>query len=142
MLDILEHSTTHFYNHILKTHIKKMKNIRKDEFYATSISIKKHEIENIFYLFFSQPILKEIANILMPDEDLNENDWQDLTKECTNQIIGHMKKSLNDALGKDEYKLGIPKYLGKTNPSSIKLDEFLVYKLNNHYFKIGFNNHE
>ncbi|MBK1991728.1 chemotaxis protein CheX [Campylobacter sp. 2018MI35] len=142
MLSMLEYSTTHFYNHILKMHIEKMKKIKKGEFYATSITIKNNEIENVFYLFFSQSILQEIASILIPGEDLSENDWQDLTKECTNQIIGCMKKLLNDAQGKDEYKLGIPKYLGKTDPSSIKLNEFLVYKLDDHYFKIGFNNYE
>ncbi|HFU1653210.1 TPA: hypothetical protein ACH4XH_001566, partial [Campylobacter jejuni] len=67
-----------------------------------------------------------------------EDDWCDLTKECTNQIIGYAKNLLNDAKGDDEYKLGIPEYLGKVDFSEIVLDEALTYKFENCYFRIGY----
>ncbi|EOM7399735.1 hypothetical protein ACMCT5_001953, partial [Campylobacter jejuni] len=45
---------------------------------------------------------------------------------------------LNDAKGDDEYKLGIPEYLGKVDFSEIVLDEALTYKFENCYFRIGY----
>ncbi|HEF5906063.1 TPA: chemotaxis protein CheX [Campylobacter jejuni] len=138
MLKILEYSITHFCDHILRLHIEAAQDI-SGELYGASIPIiGKSEGECNFYLFFPKEFLKKIAEILINDEKFKEDDWCDLTKECANQIIGYAKNLLNDAKGDDEYKLGIPEYLGKVDFSEIVLDEALTYKFENCYFRIGY----
>ena len=53
-------------------------------------------------------------------------------------IYFFQKNLLNDAKGDDEYKLGIPEYLGKVDFSELVLDEALTYKFENCYFRIGY----
>lgn len=138
MLKILEYSITHFCEHILRLHIEEAQDI-SGELYGASISIEgKSEGECNFYLFFPKEFLKEIADILVNNAKFKEDDWCDLTKECANQIIGYAKNLLNDARGDEEYKLGIPEYLGKVDFSEIVLDEALTYKFENCYFRIGY----
>lgn len=138
MLKILEYSITHFCEHILRLHIEEAQDI-SGELYGASISIEeKSEGECNFYLFFPKEFLKEIADILVNNAKFKEDDWCDLTKECANQIIGYAKNLLNDARGDEEYKLGIPEYLGKVDFSKIVLDEALTYKFENCYFRIGY----
>ncbi|EAJ4736389.1 hypothetical protein U0D11_000884 [Campylobacter jejuni] len=138
MLKILEYSIAHFCEHILRLRIEAAQDI-SGELYGASIPImSKSEGECNFYLFFPKEFLKKIAEILINDEKFKEDDWCDLTKECANQIIGYAKNLLNDAKGDDEYKLGIPEYLGKVDFSEIVLDEALTYKFENCYFRIGY----
>ena len=139
MLDIIEYSVMHFCEHILKLHIKQVKDIN-GELYGASIPITKKDTgeEYSFYLFFSKEVLKKFADVLINDNKFNEDDWTDLVKECANQIIGYAKNLLNDKSGKDIHKLGIPEYLGKVDFSSINLDQSLTYELDNHCFRIGY----
>ncbi|EPB3788337.1 hypothetical protein ACRGNJ_000484 [Campylobacter upsaliensis] len=142
MLKILEYSITHFCEHILRLRIEKSENIG-GELYGASIPIegtKGNEYD--FYLFFPKEALKKFADVLISDHKFKEDDWCDLTKECANQIIGYAKNLLNDAKGEDEYKLGIPEYLGRIDFSTIKLDESLTYFIDNYNFRIGFKKYE
>lgn len=138
MLKILEYSITHFCDHILRLHIEAAQDISGELYGASILIIGKSEGECNFYLFFPKDFLKKIAEILINDEKFKEDDWCDLIKECANQIIGYAKNLLNDAKGDDEYKLGIPEYLGKVDFSEIVLDEALTYKFENCYFRIGY----
>lgn len=138
MLKILEYSITHFCEHILRLRIEAAKDI-SGELYGASIPIlEKSGGETNFYLFFPKETLQKIAEVLINDDKFKEDDWCDLTKECANQIIGYAKNLLNDAKGDDEYKLGIPEYLGKVDFSTIVLDEALTYQLDNHSFRVGY----
>lgn len=142
MLKILEYSITHFCEHILRLRIEKGENIG-GELYGASIPIEGTEgNEYDFYLFFPKEALKKFADVLISDHKFKEDDWCDLTKECANQIIGYAKNLLNDAKGEDEYKLGIPEYLGRIDFSTIKLDESLTYSIDNYNFRIGFKKYE
>lgn len=138
MLKIIEYSTMHFCEHILRLHIRKTEDI-SGELYGASIPIMGKDGEECsFYLFFSVEALKKIANALVNDTKFKEDDWADLVKECANQIIGYAKNLLNDVKGGDVYRLGIPEYLGRVDFSSITLDESLTYELENHCFRIGY----
>ncbi|MBM0636796.1 chemotaxis protein CheX [Campylobacter sp. VicNov18] len=138
MLKILEYSITHFCEHILKLRIEAAQDI-SGELYGASIPIiGEDEAEYDFYLFFPKEFLRKIAKILISDEKFKEDDWCDLTKECANQIIGYAKNLLNDARENNQYKLGIPEYLGRVDFSEIVLDEALTYKFENCYFRIGY----
>ncbi|EHE0558379.1 hypothetical protein [Campylobacter upsaliensis] len=142
MLKILEYSITHFCEHILRLRIEKGESIG-GKLYGASIPIegtKGNEYD--FYLFFPKEALKKFADVLISDYKFKEDDWCDLTKECANQIIGYAKNLLNDAKGEDEYKLGIPEYLGCIDFSTIKLDESLTYSIDNYNFRIGFKKYE
>ncbi|MCR2061680.1 hypothetical protein [Campylobacter helveticus] len=142
MLKILEYSITHFCEHILRLHIDKAEDIG-GELYGASIPIEgANGNEYDFYLFFPKEALKKFADVLISDHKFKEDDWCDLTKECANQIIGYAKNLLNDVKGEDEYKLGIPEYLGRIDFSSIKLEESLTYSIENHNFRIGFKKYE
>ncbi|EGK7561412.1 chemotaxis protein CheX [Campylobacter coli] len=138
MLKVLEYSITHFFEHILRLRIEKAEDIA-GELYGASIPIvEKNGREYHFYLFFPKEFLQTIVDILICDEKFKEDDLCDLSKECANQIIGYAKNLLNDAKGDDEYKLGIPEYLGRVDFSSIVLDESLTYSFENQYFRIGY----
>lgn len=138
MLKILEYSITHFYEHILRLHIEKAEDI-SGELYGASVSIMgKKGGEYNFYLFFPEEFLKKIAEVFVSDVKFKEDDWCDLSKECANQIIGYAKTLLNDARGGEEYRIGIPEYLGRVDFSKIVLDEALTYKFENCYFRIGY----
>lgn len=138
MLKILEYSITHFCEHILRLRLEKAENI-DGELYGASIPIEgKNGNECDFYLFFPKETLKKFADVLVSNHKFKEDDWCDLTKECANQIIGYAKNLLNDAKGENEYKLGIPEYLGRVDFSQIILDEALTYELDGHCFRVGF----
>ncbi|MCR2039280.1 hypothetical protein CHLV4142_03865 [Campylobacter helveticus] len=142
MLKILEYSITHFCEHILRLRIEKAEKIG-GELYGASIPIEgANGNEYDFYLFFPKEALKKFADVLISNHKFKEDDWCDLTKECANQIIGYAKNLLNDVKGEDEYKLGIPEYLGRIDFSSIKLEESLTYSIENHNFRIGFKKYE
>ncbi|MDN2785336.1 hypothetical protein, partial [Campylobacter coli] len=84
------------------------------ELYGDSIPVmEKSGREYHFYLFFQKEFLQTIDNVLVRVEKFKEDDCCDLSKECDNQIIGYSKNLLNDAKVDDDYKLGIPEYLGR-----------------------------
>lgn len=142
MLRILEYSITHFCEHVLRLRLEKAENIM-GELYGASIPIVgKNGNEYNFYLFFPKEILRIFADLLVFDHKFEEDNWCDLSKECANQIIGYAKNLFNDARGEDEYKMGIPEYLGRVDFSKIILDETLTYELNGYYFRIGFVKYE
>ncbi|AJC84045.1 chemotaxis protein CheX [Campylobacter peloridis] len=133
----LDYSIYHFCEHILKLKIEQT-NIIKGELYGASIPLYFKDQEYSFYLFFQKQVLNEIAQVLLHDE-LKEDGLADLVKEIANQIVGYAKKLLNDANGKDEFKLGVPEYLGHVEKlSSIKLKAKFTYIMKNARFRIGY----
>ncbi|MCW1360117.1 hypothetical protein [Campylobacter sp. US33a] len=138
MLKILEYSIIHFCEHILNFKLKEAKSI-DGELYGASIPIiSQSEGEYNFYLFFHQETLNEFKTVLLNNAKMKEDDWCDLSKECANQIVGYAKNLLNDAKGNDEFKLGVPEYLGKIEFSKITLDEALTFELKGYSFRIGY----
>ncbi len=138
MLKIIEYSTIHFFEHILKLRIQETKDI-SGELYGASIPVTGKDSEEYnFYLFFSVQVLKRVVETYVSNNKFKEDDWADLVKECANQIIGYAKNLLNDVKGDDVYKLGIPEYLGRIDFSSISLDESLTCELESHCFRIGY----
>ncbi|MBZ7963530.1 MULTISPECIES: chemotaxis protein CheX [Campylobacter] len=139
MLKTLEYSIIHFFEHILQVHMEPIEEL-KGEFYGSSISVvEKSGREYNFYLFFSTEFLHLVSTIFIGEEDFQEDDRCDLVKECANQIVGYAKKLLNDAKGgDDEYKLGIPEYLGRIHNPNIILDQSLTYGFKDYCFRIGY----
>ncbi|KAA6227120.1 MULTISPECIES: hypothetical protein [unclassified Campylobacter] len=137
MIKILEYSTTHFCEHILRLHITEMDSIG-GELYGASIPVTGEEGEYSFYLFFPKEALKIFADVLITNNKFKEDDWCDLIKECANQIVGYAKNLLNDIKGDDAYKLGIPEYLGRIDFSSIVLEKSITYGINGHAFRLGY----
>ncbi|EAL3899315.1 hypothetical protein A0Y62_04800 [Campylobacter lari] len=137
MTKTLEYSIYHFFEHILKLKISQKSMIR-GELYGASIPLYFKDEEYSFYLFFQKQVLNEIAQFLL-HEELKEDGLADLVKEVANQIIGYAKKLLNDTNGKDEYRLGVPEYLGRIDGfSKIKLKEKFTYEVKNASFRIGY----
>ncbi|EAJ0325663.1 hypothetical protein O8I55_02775 [Campylobacter lari] len=133
----LEYSIHHFCVQVLKLKIHPTTTI-KGELYGASIPMHYKDEEYSFYLFFQKKALNEIALVLL-HEELKEDGLADLIKEVANQIVGYAKKLLNDTNDKDEYKLGVPEYLGHIDKlSSIKLKEKFTYTLKNSSFRIGY----
>ncbi|EAJ1253949.1 hypothetical protein A0Y59_01905 [Campylobacter lari] len=137
MTKTLEYSIYHFFEHILKLKISQ-KSVIRGELYGASIPLYFKDEEYSFYLFFQKKALNEIAQFLLYEE-LKEDGLADLVKEVANQIIGYAKKLLNDTNGKDEYRLGVPEYLGRIDGfSKIKLKEKFTYEVKNAHFRIGY----
>ncbi|WP_291949779.1 chemotaxis protein CheX [Campylobacter sp.] len=135
----LEYSIHHFFVQVLKLKIEPVNTI-KGELYGASIPIHFKDKEYSFYLFFQKKALNEIALFLL-HEELKEDGLADLVKEVANQVVGYTKKLLNDANGKDEFKLGVPEYLGHIEKlSSIKLKEKFTYSFKDSSFRIGYKN--
>lgn len=138
MIEALEDSIMHFFNEILEVEISPASRIG-GELYGAAIPIfwaKKAEYH--FYLFFPKKIIQKIANTWLA-KPLGEDDLNDFLKELANQIIGQAKNSINKERHTDEYRLGIPEYLGKVEHfSQIKLKKKLTYRLYDRCFRIGY----
>jgi len=137
MIEIIEDSLKIFCEELLGLKIKKAKSLGKD-FYATSISIYENNEEINWYFFLKRNTLNDIAKVLLFEDNLNEDDIFDLLKEVSNQVIGLAKVKLEESYTNKTYKLGTPEFLGKISaPFPIKLEENLLYKINNRTFLIA-----
>lgn len=109
-----------------------------NQLYGAAIALYQNGIENQWYLFFKKPTLNEFSKALLFEENLNEDDLDDLVKEVANMIIGSAKVSLETANRNHDYKIGVPDFLGHVqNPSTLKLEEILLYKIKNRTFMLG-----
>ena len=137
MTKIVENSLKIFCEEILGLKIQKAKSLGSD-FYATSIPIYENDKEINWYFFLKKHTLNDIAKVLLFEDNLNEDDINDLLKEVTNQVIGLAKVKLEERYTNITYKLGTPEFLGKISaPIPIKLEENLLYKMNNRTFLIA-----
>ena len=59
-----------------------------------------------------------------------------MSREFANQIIGFAKIKLNE--NTNEFKLGIPEYLGRVEFSDFKLDKKATYSVGEFAFRIGY----
>lgn len=136
MLEIVDFSIKHFFEEILKQNLKKANDIG-GELYGSSIVLNsKTQGDFVFYLFFPKEVLDKFRQVFLKNMVLKEDDLCDLSKECANEIIGYAKVKLND--NKDEFKLGVPEYLGRVDFANFKLDEELTYSIDNFNFRIGY----
>ena len=107
-------------------------------FYGASILIYENNTELNWILLFQKDTLKKVAQILLLEDDLSEEDNIDLLKEVSNQIIGIAKIKLEERNRNTTYKLGIPKFLGHISaPIPFKLENKLLYKIKNRTFLIA-----
>ncbi|ASM34562.1 Mrr restriction system protein (EcoKMrr) [Campylobacter sputorum subsp. bubulus] len=136
MLSAIEYSVKHFCVDILGYELQKGKTLGKD-YYGASIPIFKNGVEYSFYLYFKKETLNSFGKALLNNDKLPEDDLCDICKEVANQIIGYAKNLLVDR-GKDEYKLGTPEYLGMTKNFGVRLNEKIIFKMNNRTFQIGY----
>lgn len=136
MIKVVEDSIKHFFEDILKAKITKADKTNGELYGASIPLLSSSEGEYSFYLFFPVEILHEFQNIFLKDSVFKEDDLCDLSKEFANQIIGHAKIVLNQT--KNEYKLGIPEYLGKIDFSKIALEKELIFTLKGNAFRIGY----
>lgn len=136
MLSAIEYSVKHFCVDILGYELQKGKTLGKD-YYGASIPIFKNGVEYSFYLYFKKETLNSFGKALLNNDKLLEDDLCDICKEVANQIIGYAKNLLVDR-GKDEYKLGTPEYLGMTKNFGVRLNEKIIFKMNNRTFQIGY----
>ena len=109
-----------------------------DNFFGASIPIYENGIESNWILLFKRDTLKKIAKILLFEDDLSEEDYDDLLKEVSNQIIGIAKVKLEEKNQSTTYKLGTPKFLGHISaPILFDLEEKLLYKIKNRTFLVA-----
>lgn len=136
MFEIIKQSVKHFFSEILKSKIKTGKDI-KGELYGSSIALThKSEGEISFYLFFPKEVFERYRDIFLKGAELKEDDWCDLSKEFANEIIGYAKIKLNER--KEEFKLGIPEYLGRIDFANFKLDKEATFTDGKFSFRIGY----
>lgn len=136
MFDIIKQSVKHFFGEILKCKISPGKDI-KGELYGSAIALThKSEGEISFYLFFPKEVFERYRDIFLQGAELKEDDWCDLSKEFANEIIGYAKIKLNES--KEEFKLGIPEYLGRADFTTLKLDKEAIFTDGNFSFKVGY----
>jgi len=137
MTKTVEVSLKIFCEELLGLQLQKAKSLGKD-FYAASIPIYEDNQEINWYFFLKRNTLNDIAKILLCEDNLNEDDIFDLLKEVSNQIIGLAKVKLEENYTNKIYKLGTPEFLGKISaPLPIKLEENLLYKINNRTFLVA-----
>lgn len=136
MLSAVEYSVRHFCVEILGYELQKGKSLGKN-YYGSSIPIFKNDEEYNFYLYFKKETLNSFGKVLLNSDKLPEDDLCDICKEVSNQIIGYAKNLLVDR-GSDDYRLGMPEYLGMTKNFGLRLDEKMIFKMNNRTFQIGY----
>ncbi len=109
-----------------------------DNFYGASIPIYENGTELNWILLFKKDTLKKIAQILLFEDNLSEEDYDDLIKEVSNQVIGIAKVRLEEKNQNIVYKLGTPKFLGHISvPIPVKFENKLLYKIKNRTFLIA-----
>jgi len=109
-----------------------------NNFYGASILIYENNTELNWILLFKKDTLKKVAQILLFEDNLSEEDYIDLLKEVSNQIIGIAKIKLEEKNRNNTYKLGIPKFLGHiSTPIPFELENRLLYKIKNRTFLIA-----
>ena len=136
MFEIIEKSVKHFFEEILKCKLKPTRCIR-GELYGSSIPLtSKAEGEFDFYLFFPKGVFERYRDIFLKGAELKEDDWCDLSREFANQIIGFAKIKLNEDT--NEFKLGIPEYLGRVEFADFRLDKKATYSVGEFAFRIGY----
>ncbi len=109
-----------------------------NNFYGASIQIYENSTEINWILLFKKDTLKTVAQILLFEDDLSEEDYIDLLKEVSNQIIGIAKVKLEEKNQNKTYKLGTPKFLGHVSaPIPFKLENKLLYKVKNRTFLVA-----
>ena len=109
-----------------------------NNFYGASILIYENNTELNWILLFKKDTLKKVAQILLFEDNLSEENYIDLLKEVSNQIIGIAKVKLEERNQNITYKLGIPKFLGHIlTPIPFELENRLLYKIKNRTFLIA-----
>lgn len=107
-------------------------------FYGAAISLYENEVEHIWYLLFKRDTLTEIAQNLLFEENLREEDLDDLLKEISNQIIGSAKVILQQHYPHHHYRLSVPEFMGQVSePFLFQLQETLCYQVKEKTFVIG-----
>ena len=136
MFEIIEQSIKHFFAEILKCKLKPTKSI-KGELYGSSIPLTSEDKSEIdFYLFFPKGVFERYQEIFLKGSQLKEDDFTDLSKEFANEIIGHAKIKLNE--NNEQFKLGIPEYLGRVDFEDFKLEKKATYSVGKFAFRIGY----
>ena len=126
-----------FCEEILGFELKKAKSLG-DNFYCASIPIYVDNYEQNWFLFLKKPTLKKIAQVLLMEDDLKEEEFDDLLKEVSNQIIGMAKVKLEERNQNRAYNLGTPEFLGNiSSPIPLKLENLLLYKIKNRTFLVA-----
>ena len=135
MFEIIKQSAKHFFGEILKCKITPSKSI-KGELYGSAIALTHQNEEISFYLFFPKEVFERYRDIFLKGAELKEDDWCDLSKEFANEIIGYAKIKLNER--NEEFKLGIPEYLGRVDFNDFALDKEATFSDGKFSFRIGY----
>ena len=136
MFEIIEQSIKHFFAEILKCKLKPTKSI-KGELYGSAIALtNKKDGEINFYLFFPKEVFERYQEVFLKGAVLKEDDFTDICKELANEIIGHAKIKLNEH--DENFKLGIPEYLGRVDFEDFKLEKKATYSVGKFAFRIGY----
>ena len=137
MKKVIDDSIKIFCEEILGFELKKAKTIGSN-FYCASIPIYEDNHERDWFLFFKKPTLKRIAQVLLMEDDLKEEEFDDLLKEISNQIIGMAKVKLEKKNQNKSYALGTPEFLGNISADiPIKLKNTMLYKIKNRTFLVA-----
>ncbi len=112
--------------------------IRGKSFYGAAISLYENESEHIWYLLFKRDTLNEIAQNLLCEDNLCEDDLDDLLKEISNQIVDSAKVILQQKYPNHTYQLSVPEFMGHiSHPFPFTTQETLCYSLNDFSFVIA-----
>ena len=136
MREAISDATKIFCEEILGFELKKAKTLGSD-FYVASIPIYENENEKNWFLLFKRQTLQKIAQALLFEDNISEEDIDDLIKEVSNQIIGLAKVTLEEKNPNFSYKLGVPDFLGTvSSASNSNSKNSLLYKICNRTFLI------
>ena len=126
-----------FCSTILSTSLRQGR-LETDNFYGAAVSLYENEAEHIWYLLFQRETLNQIAQNLLFEDSLCEDDLDDLIKEVSNQIIGGAKVILQQKYPNHTYQLSVPEFMGHiSHPFPFTTQETLCYSLNDFSFVIA-----
>ena len=130
-------ATENFCSTILSASLEEG-DIRGKSFYGAAISLYENETEHTWCLLFKRDTLNEIAQNLLCEDNLCEDDLDDLLKEISNQIVGSAKVILQQKYPYTEYKLSVPEFMGHVcEPFPFQLQEMLCYQVKEKTFIVG-----
>jgi len=107
----------------------------KGDYNVSSIELKskKDKENNIFKLFLSDDLLKEVCSVLLFEDEPDKETLEDMGTEVANQVIGNAKV-LIESVKQEALQLSIPKV-----EKDLKLEDVIKNKTMKILFKFNDN---
>ena len=110
MVDLFKHSMEEVFHRSFGLDVKPEPPENLSAGYMAEIPFSDEKRTYRALVWVERPVLEELAEILLCENDPDEKTLEDLTSETANFIVGHVKMAASDR--NLPYRMGTPRFLG------------------------------